>query len=948
MRVMKWYFWLVGMSLSLCAVQIPGNQNPTVPFSFSVGPMAFDTVNPNAQNLFVGALDPVADNQFALSVASPFSSSFTPLAREKATVAGVENSDNPLFGESIQFISFFAKSLTDPITGVQSQSLPIIFAGDSTKPYFILDYSFTSTVVSLFQMDSAVLDFGGLAASSLAGLKGAADSLDPMLTGFFAAVRDNAGNPFGEPGSDSCITTVYFTGKEANPAQPYTFDQQNISFLIDPSTEVFKTGVTDLFAINNDALGIPVALEYHPDFAPHVSNGLTFEQCVFVGLAVESAAGGALSVSFAQKRIVANPSAIGADSIIGTSSASTEVTAFFVKIMRTTTFLDYLIVVGGVGDPNATQSSVYALPLVNNPSSEYLGQLASKTALPEYAAQTEYPFILQNVFLSTPALVNADLYTSTDIPVQVGGGALPDVSGVVSSITVVGDAVYVAMSETDDPTQELPGFFVSQALFDQYGRVKGWTPWRRVAGYASADQPSFIAVDQYRGAFWYATGAPSSTSITRTNWSYGGSGLLQNFSQTYFPVSIRGVQGYFDFPALLGTIFADPLGQDFMLLTGYQKIALALTAATDGGLLTPVTTFDPVFESSDGSLSGLGSQTSVVVSGGALNTLGPIIAGAIAYNDIFTEQWLCVGGNGGFAVFTDEAGSAGLLNAAASARIFGSYKNVRKLISDNGFLYIVTDTQVDRVAVSSATFSTAFEPTTIYQVSQQGSTSNATITDFIVSSNLALVATNSGVFRVGNGSSAQTDSFETMNWTEISVPEGVGSANRFFVLSQSKAGMGWAEDQGGDVYLMSSYVGYSQARIYRYAITPGTVSDDTVQQLPDFFTTQTPRSFFLNSGVYRNYAIPDGGLFFMTRSAYVGEAPLVEIIPAQYLAPSYIIRDPDMPFQNRTVSANRRFAASHRVTVLSPAGYTKMGPVAPYSATGAQVVSGDFGLAVNA
>lgn len=185
------------------------------------------------------------------------------------------------------------------------------------------------------------------------------------------------------------------------------------------------------------------------------------------------------------------------------------------KTMHTSTGKSYLII-NGDNAPGTTLpttnvtpgNTIYALPLVDNPNSSTIhGTLANYT----------------DPTFTTPATSPTDMLTNQDIPSQVGAGQLPlQQTQKISDIVVIGDTVYVSISETQAINSD-PGIFYSQAMFDQYGRIYRWTLWTKRAFPASSptgSQIAFLDVDAANGKIWAvgaSGGAPTSTVFT-TNW----------------------------------------------------------------------------------------------------------------------------------------------------------------------------------------------------------------------------------------------------------------------------------------------------------------------------------------------------------------------------------------------------------------------------------------------
>ncbi len=216
--------------------------------------------------------------------------------------------------------------------------------------------------------------------------------------------------------------------------------------------------------------------------------------------------------------------------IIVTKNANTNLRALNIGIMHASTGTSYLIVNGGKGTTNLTSSSIYALPLVDNPSDETThGTLANKSAS------------LVNFKFVTPASNPGDLPTASDPAALVGTSSLPIAADTpISDMVVIGDTVYVSIDQAPSSTDD-PGIFYSQALFDgettptnDAGKIVGWTPWVKRAAPFNAfpgialpgdtihdGSVKFFAVDAKTGNMWIVEGS-TQRAVGYTSWTATG------------------------------------------------------------------------------------------------------------------------------------------------------------------------------------------------------------------------------------------------------------------------------------------------------------------------------------------------------------------------------------------------------------------------------------------
>ena len=594
---------------------------------------------------------------------------------------------------------------------------------------------------------------------------------------------------------------------------------------------------------------------------------------------VSGAAGGAISVTLNGNGSIVVPTAIQTDSIIGTTSPNTTVSAFFLDTLYTSTQLDYLIVVGGVGSTSPT--TVYALPLTQS------GFLAAQTATPTtlYTKVPGTPNFFQVRFISDAlkAVNPGDLYTSTSYQAQVGNGsALP---GPITALFGEKDTVFVAVGSNS--ATDLGGIFYSQALFTASGTIMGWTNWRRAGDVV---QPVFgMAFDNTTSLMWFFPGTSASdlTLLEKVQWNLGGLSGFDQAIQSAFAVptgtEALSFQGLFDFNRT-NPAFNQTVGSRFsmMVATGYQQVLLLQSGADVGTLFTPVNTITSSFASTSGALTSFvpGVQE-ITVTGGILDAIGPIITSEIVSDG--TYSWLLVGGSGGVAVLANADGSgwtegsltagfAGLAATLAFKPLFG-ISQVRKIIADGATVYVLTTNALYRFTASAAAFSTQMQQPTILALTS-GGLSGVTYSDVAISGPLALLATSVGLFVSGNGQSIATaTNSAAVGWQPFALPESPGPVTRLFVICPTATLTDFAKtNSGGNIYLMSAAVGAQQARLYRLSIqglplTGGQVTSATCTLFNDQFV-EGSLSTYLNVGDYRNYLATDGASLFLSRSAY--------------------------------------------------------------------------------
>lgn len=534
-----------------------------------------------------------------------------------------------------------------------------------------------------------------------------------------------------------------------------------------------------------------------------------------------------------------------------------------------------MVVVGGNGAFATTQSNVYALPLVNNTNATNVvdmttqGTLANKNVPPtQYFAQGTQRLLHRGVIV--PATTPADIFTSDSIPANnpaiVGAGPLA--AGPIEDLIIVGDTVFVRV--VTPAAGQNPGIFYSQALLDDQGQIASWTQWQRAAG---TIQPVFgFGYNDAQATITMMFGANTASinTVQRTQWAEGNAAGMYPLSVTLagqFPLVDGGIQGFFDVPQN-----APGLNDiSVIMATGVNNVALIQTGQNNAGTFSPVV--GAAFENpqlfTEGTLTADANAYVVVISGGALQEVGPLVGAEIATNGPGGDQgYLFVGGAGGLAVLTDQNGqgwntAVGLgqqfagLTQGMSFKQVGDYPFINSLTYDDNFLYVVTDTQVYRLDLTDPTF----PATTIATLESIGQTAQGTFFDGIFSDKFALLATNNGLFRVGDGNNIQTALTPTdVGWVPVIVPEGYGPVIYLQGISTTGRSQDVARGQGGAVYALSAYLGKYRAQVNRYRVNPvdtSVVDETTITPVGDL-TYQNTLTSFINFGGPRNLFTTDG------------------------------------------------------------------------------------------
>jgi hypothetical protein len=269
------------------------------------------------------------------------------------------------------------------------------------------------------------------------------------------------------------------------------------------------------------------------------------------------------------------------DEIVVGQGESIGFTPTHLRVLHASTGPDYLIV---DCSPTATCTRVFALPLVNDtsdPSAATNGTIADKASALDTTTMK----------FTDPASAPGDLPINdpiTDPEAVVGAGDLPLQAGEgISDMVVVGDAVYVSISLTPDSDTDT-GILVSQAMFDDTGKIIRWTPWtaKRVIpvnafpgitlpdGSTCCGSMKFFEVDGKTGHVWFVE-ASTQRTVGITSWS---NGILSNDLITTLRAALS--QSSYSVLDLHQNTrgFLDTTSQRYALFGGVNKVAFARTA----------------------------------------------------------------------------------------------------------------------------------------------------------------------------------------------------------------------------------------------------------------------------------------------------------------------------------------------------------------------------------
>jgi len=907
-----------------CAAKqlIQGNASatPAQTFTFPVGTFLRD----DATGSYFAAASAAGANEFSVARYMPglsLGTFFFSLTPQTVVLNGQANTASPLYNQGISLIS--------PVPG---NHVAVVT---------------TASPSSLFYID----ELSGLNLLSLPSLFDAANAptagimrlLSPFSDQVFAAVLGNGESSFGVGNSGIAVVIVQSSELQATDSSGNETKKTVRSLAqVNVAGGSLNTSNAAPFNVNSTPVFISQAVASMGTIIDlHWSSVLRRLYIAYDVVSAASPTAGARSVAVAtlsgatatqSATLTIYPIAPDAvftqgdlDEIIGGIGSSVAVTAYKVRTMRTSTSLDYLIVVGGNGNLAATQSNVYALPLTNLvlPNGQYVngasdatlqGTLADVTIAPvdDFTPTNTIPTI--NLFgnrrFGTPATSSSGIYTTTDSAAQVGGAPVP--AGPVNSIIVNGDTVFVTVTAPNADYQS--GIYYSQAIFDNTGVIIAWTNWAPACGFYGS--VFFSGYDSRSGSFVIGTGASSSAVNTfyQLGWGSGSNPGLNDlvvFLNGAFAQPNSGIQ----FLRSYNPLYSGILDIGVLVALGLNQVTLLETGITVNSVLQPLTggyTANQITYSQGAITSAIPASTQAITfQNGTLATLGPLQAAEFATNlvplraDTNPDQaWLFVGGVNGLAVLSDDSGNgwspvtglstgfAGLV-PGMNFKPIGNYQFVRALMADNAYLYVLTDTTFDKIDLNNSyfganpmlavvTLATGLNAPPLVINSQV-----PRLIDMVVSNKCAILATSSGILCNGPCTDvSMATSAQDMNWQVLSVASNFLTTTQFYPITFSGNPQDLSEG-GGVLYVLNGYQGTDRSFLNRYAVQDTLSADmtsSTVTPMPDLITA-TVFGYVGNFGSYRATTATDGSIFLSGRnkkpnidvalySGFIGSAPL--------------------------------------------------------------------------
>lgn len=760
-----------------------GNNILRVDQTFSFGVKAH-CAQPANQLMLVGAEDEKEAKEYALSKISLHDYQITPCAAKLAQVDSVYDQPNPLYDAGIAHIV----CPTSTLAVVGTQSAPSIV--------YALNHVGTEPEV----LTHCAKDVSGNPCASITHLETNGDKL------VFAAICDASDAP-------ALAIISYSENTEKKDVSPEEFkklekeiegckeekQKQRLKKGVDRDQDgkIYRNIIHKIFAQDAViALPAPVkeitALCWHPGIS-----------CLYVGvsykLPVNNQSCGILvgRLTADKKSLVLEPVTDVCPDMFTRGKIES-----LVPFNTSTGSLDYLLIKN-----SKNPHIIHSVPLCNQ---RILAEREKFTLQGKLADCTEKP---QEIFMAPREKFLGRQFTKPFVFVpnspsllsyNVGHGHM--YAGPIHEIMVRGDVVFAVVS---DPTGGFDaGVYQSQALYDGVGRIAGWTYWQKTVEHEGID---FALINNPKATLMVFGEDRESEKGTRTvqvnKWpeqAIDDIAQLLQVAQREFVECNQEIKKIIDWSVLTPGL----CGKNLTLLMNDEKLVVA--QMPDFAAIT----FDQE----------------------VLKAVGTLTCAQVGISD--DQGWLFVGGTHGLAKLVDHGGNGwrmpeGLrdvneLSNMQTVRV-GDYSMVRKLLFDQDFLYVLTDTCLDRINLQTNT------TVRLADAQRLCNQRYALLYDVIVSDKCALLACSAGLYRVGNGKNIKTDTVSSLQWAAVEIPEATDLSLFLMPVSVTGNPHDWAKG-AGQVYVITGSYTKKGAHVHRFAVkdvVEHEIAHDTIAPVPD-------------------------------------------------------------------------------------------------------------------
>lgn len=758
----------------------------------------------------------------------------------------------------------------------------LALVGASTRPLLATvksDANTISLVNSFIQPPSVVesLDIRDCAGDIVAGINNIAGTSSAPVT-IFAAVPKSS--TFWREATDDTSNGIACIIADTNTSLKQT-NANDISVFETPQAMPIH-----FTAASSPMVAFSTNQSFHAQFG---SNGATDPNKVamhwddtlkrlFIGLsqiqpATNTANSGVISLLIAGidadgktpfiKPIIDNPTASilpasnQAQQIIGCGiNATTNASStLLVKTMHTSTGRDYVIVNGGTVNNISTISSVnswiYALPIM--PASDtHAGQLAVTNGTDDFIlVDASHPAPIVDQTHNSPAYSNqGTFFTQQEQALVIGSDprllnfiSPNTTTTVINDMQVVGDSVYVSITDNTNGTGlDAPrGIFRSSALFDNYGLIRSWTPWKRVIDASSfTGNCTSFGLNTKNASTLFLSGDTNET-FAATSWenALGSNKVEQNIAQTF--QNNGGAYRLIDFD---------------QNTPGFKKNSFAMVIGVGGDTVT-------ITQTGYASTDGAPTTPSVTLTAPELTAIAPLTSAAIVKAN--NVGYLLIGGLGGLVrVDQDNNGngmilpddgisSLDILPETPVFRRVGSYQNITQLHTVANQPHLCIMTTLDQAIALDAT--NQDNPETIIEINSEPLIFKKSFINAITSGGgMVIAATTQGIFAV-----------KLSDGLQVTVPKLQGTpAQCVFIHDEIST------SANGNMHVLAVDRDSNLGLIYRF-----NVADETITPIDTMSDGTTPKPYN-NLEQFTHAFTTDGTTTFIARSQEVGNRTMLQ------------------------------------------------------------------------
>lgn len=838
-----------------------GDKNPG--FSFRLLPQL--AIDPLGQKLYVGSYEETTEKvgRYSLSVfdighnQESQTKVFLPLLTKNALINNVLEA-NPLFGAGFSYLTLLMGTTLEP------KYYPVMVIKENPQIFVLNKLNiFDGEKNRIIATDRLTDEVGN---------DGSIDGLETIANEIFATVLQ-PGKTILDP-DNNCL---FYNFKLEERVVPIPQTRDYITILAFQSPKIVPFGwCLPCFQLFNP-LNIVSFLSQKA-----ITYGNKDINKFYVGCSAKGTEGIA-AISLVDQPILQDFSIISGNQIAATDQKNTSLFINNLGSLTTSTNLSYLLVHGGQNTFSDSVNSVFALPIINDPLYA-VGTLANINQKPTLIFSEKPPYLYVKSVLREYPVDSNDLY-SLDNPLRikeafVGQGKLEYNDGTtifklqINDLEGYRDSVFASTVYLNHDQQGIGGIFYSQALLDETGMIKNWTPWQR------KDIVGNLLTSRYIPTLGSSAGILLGLYSTPVLAALSSTGPFLNIGNPLWgdlPLNKTGIEQSIDIPwqnpAIGFNTSAPFLKPSYMIHVGRNTIILQQTARNNS--LLPLYA-NKLLICKNGNTENIENKTSntalVAFTGGVLDSAGSLVTATIGYNSILQDSWLIAGGsNGLFILKNDEGkglGDKGLqdnftgINTRLTWEKIGTYKNVKKVISLDQYLFILTKENLFRLNLDyqNITDQKPIPLATIYFLPQ--ATNYSSFSDVLVSENACLLASSIGLFK--NSTTSPIQSSDAINWNKVELPESnEATPISFSVSTQHGFSEGWAVGSAdtltSNIFVTVSSLKKHYTKIYRlscYGMSDG-YNAENIFLLPNFFLKNIP-TYFYNPGLELLTFLSDG------------------------------------------------------------------------------------------